>query len=264
MKIPNQTQSEFTIVALRAALQAGELLKRGFGTTFQVGSKSNKNDLVTEYDRTSEASIMETILTAFPSHGFMGEEGGKKKSGEVMWIVDPLDGTSNFASNVPIFSISIAAAVGPEVVCGVVFQPMTQELFMAEKGKGSFLNGKLLKVRTTTALESAFLATGFPSNVQENPLSCIETFTRLARLGPQIRRLGSAAIDLSYVAAGRFDGYWEASLQPWDFAAGKLILEEAGGKITQYDGSPLDIFSATPVVASNGHLHAQLLRELQR
>jgi myo-inositol-1(or 4)-monophosphatase len=260
----HDASSEFLPVAIRAALQAGALLKRAFGTHFAVKSKAHKRDFVTEFDKASEASIMNVITQAFPSHGLLGEESGRTKTAEIMWIIDPLDGTANFAHHVPVFSVSIAVAIGQEVVAGVVFQPMTQELFFAEKGKGAFLNGTPLKVRPTTSLDDAFVATGFPANVNENPLECIETFARLSRLGLPIRRLGSAAIDLSYVAAGRFDSYWEVSLLPWDFAAGKLLVEEAGGKVSQYDGSPLDPFSASTVLASNGFLHPLMMQELER
>jgi myo-inositol-1(or 4)-monophosphatase len=139
---------------------------------------------------------------------------------------------------------------------------MTQELFFAEKGKGAFLNGAPLKVTTNTSLDEAMLATGFPYNVHEDPLHCIETFDKIARTGVPIRRFGSAAIDLSYVAAGRFDAYWEVSLQPWDFAAGMLLVEEAGGKISQYDGSPCDPFKATTILATNGLLHLAMQKEI--
>ena len=255
--------SEFLTVAIQAALQAGDLLRKGFGTSFEITTKPGIHNLVTYYDKESEKLISSLILGRFPSHGFMGEEQGKTKSGDVMWIVDPLDGTVNFAHGIPVFSVSIVAAVGNDVVASCIYQPMTQELFWAEKGKGAFLNGKTLRVTNHTSLDNVILTTGFPYNVNEDPLHCFETFAKLQKRGLPIRRLGSAAIDLSYVAAGRFDAYWEVTLQPWDFAGGKLLVEEAGGKVTLYDGSPCDIFSPGPILASNGALHSLMMKELQ-
>ncbi len=250
--------SELLTVAIEAALHAGALLKEGFGTSFEISSKEGHHNLVTTYDRLAESAILQSIMKRFPSHGFIGEESGHQKSGDILWIVDPLDGTVNFAHNVPIFSVSIAASHQNKILAGVVYQPMTNELFWAEEGKGSFLNGKPLKVSPQANLEAAYLTTGFPYNVKEDPLHCIETFEKLTQCGIPIRRLGSAAIDLAYVAAGRFDGYWEASLQPWDLAAGLLIVQEAGGLVTRYDGSACSILEAGPVLATNRHLHNQL------
>lgn len=257
--------SEFLNVAIEAALKAGEIIARGFGTVFAISSKEGKHNLVTEYDKAAEKCIMGVILGRFPNHQILAEESGfSKGKEEVTWIVDPLDGTVNFAHNIPVFSVSIAAAVEGKVVCGVVFQPLLHELFVAEAGKGAYLNGSKISVTSTNSLEKAFLATGFPYNVHENPMNCIESFAQLTRLGIPIRRLGSAALDLSYVAAGRFDGYWEVSLEPWDFAAGKLLIEEAGGKVTGYDGSKKEILAAGPILSSNGVLHPKLIKELSR
>jgi myo-inositol-1(or 4)-monophosphatase len=174
-----------------------------------------------------------------------------------------LDGTVNFAHGIPLFSVSIAAVADNEVLASCVFQPMTQELFWAEKGQGAYLNGNKLNVTANTSLDNAILSTGFPYNVNEDPLHCIETFSKMARKGIPLRRLGSAAIDLAYVAAGRFDAFWEVSLQPWDFAGGKLLVEEAGGKVTQYDGKPCDLFKATTILATNGLLHPVMQKEIQ-
>ncbi|MBP7074472.1 MAG: inositol monophosphatase [Rhabdochlamydiaceae bacterium] len=254
--------SELLTVAIEAALLAGALLRQGFGTSFEISFKEGDHNLVTTYDRLAEKAISETISRRFPTHGFLGEEAGHNKSGTIIWIVDPLDGTVNFAHNIPAFSVSIAAVIDNKVVVGVIYQPITQELFWAEAGKGAYLNGKPLKVSSQKNLNKAYLATGFPYNVSENPLNCIETFDKLTRKGIPIRRFGSAAIDLSYVAAGRFDGYWEVTLQPWDVAAGLLIVEEAGGRITRYDGSPCNPFEQGTVLASNKHLHSQLLEAL--
>ncbi len=253
-----KNNSEFLTVAIEAALQAGSLLRQGFGTVFEISSKEGHHNLVTTYDHLAEAAISKAVMKRFPSHGFVGEEAGHQKKGDIVWIVDPLDGTVNFAHNVPVFCVSIGVAVEGKIACGVVYQPITNELFWAEAGHGSFLNGKPIRVSSQKKLENAYLATGFPYNVAQDPHHCIETFEKITRRGIPIRRLGSAAVDLSYVAAGRFDAYWEVSLQPWDLAAGLLIVEEAGGKVTRYDGSICDPFKEGTVLASNSHLHDEL------
>ncbi len=250
-----KNNSELLITAIQAALEAGELLQKGFGTSFEIGFKPGKYNLVTEYDKASEQLIFSCLLDRFPNHGFIGEEQGKTRHGDVMWIVDPLDGTVNFAHGVPVFCVSIAAAVENEIVISCIYQPMSDELFWAEKGKGAFLNGKQLHVTKQNSLDAGLLATGFPYNVNEDPLHCIETFTKLLRQGVHFRRMGSAAMDLASVASGRFDAYFEVSLQPWDYAGGKLLVEEAGGAVTQYDGSPCDVTKATTILATNGVLH---------
>lgn len=254
--------SELLTVAIEAALHAGALLRQGFGTAFEISSKEGHHNLVTTYDHLAESAILQSIMKRFPTHGFLGEESGHKKSGEILWIVDPLDGTVNFAHNVPAFSVSIGVMVQNKIKAAVIYQPITDELFWAEHGKGAFLNGKPLHVSSQAALNQSYLATGFPYNVEEDPLHCIETFDKLTRLGVPIRRFGSAAIDLAYVAAGRFDGYWEVSLQPWDLAAGLLMVEEAGGRVTQYDGSACNLLSAGTVLASNKLIHTQLQKML--
>lgn len=249
----------FLNTARQAALQAGEMLRKKFGTCFEISCKEGRHNLVTECDKMSENFIIDTIYKTFPTHAILAEESGaSSQKNEVTWIIDPLDGTVNFAHTIPIFSVSIGVAVGNQVVCGVVYQPMTHELFLVEKGKGAFLNGTLLKVSSTPLLENGFVATGFPYNVNENPLHCVDTFAKLARQGIPIRRLGSAAIDLSYVAAGRFDAFWEVILQPWDYAAAQLLIEEAGGKVTDHSGKDHSLFSAGPILASNGKVHKQM------
>lgn len=251
--------SEALTVAVEAALKAGEMLRQKFGTEFKVSSKEGRHNLVTECDKASEKMIIGTIHKIFPDHAILAEESGASaQKNHVTWIIDPLDGTVNFAHTIPVFSVSIAAAVGAEVVAGVVYQPITQETFTAEKGKGAFLNGKPIRVTHTPKIEEAIVSTGFPYNLNENPLGCIEAFLKVARLGLPIRRLGSAAIDLSYVAAGRFDAFWEVILHPWDFAAGQLLIEEAGGKVTDYQGKGHSLFAAGPILASNGKIHQQM------
>jgi myo-inositol-1(or 4)-monophosphatase len=194
----------------------------------------------------------------------LAEESGDTRKGKspITWIIDPLDGTVNFAHNIPVFSVSIAAACDDQIVCGVVYQPITQELFIATKGKGAYLNGKQIFVSKVSNFDQALMATGFPYNVDENPLHCIQSFTKMQARGVPIRRLGSAAIDLSYVAAGRFDAYWEVGLHPWDMAAGKLLIEEAGGRVTHYDGAPHKIFCYDTLLATNGCFHQEMRQYL--
>ena len=251
-------------IATDAALKAGELLLGGFGSSFEISEKEGRHNLVTSYDKAAQTSIIGSIFSSFPDHAFLAEEGGqyKEEGSDYLWVIDPLDGTVNFAHNIPIFSVSIACTFQKEVVCSVVYQPITQELFVAEIGKGSSLNGRSLQVTQTPRLDSSILVTGFPYNVHENPLGSIDTFGRLAKRGIPIRHLGSAAIDLCYVAAGRFDGFWEVSLEPWDLAAGKLIIEEAGGKVTHYDGSKHTLFEKGTLLATNGHIHSALQKEV--
>ena len=251
--------------AIEVASGASALLKKGFGTSFEIQSKEGKQNLVTEYDLASQAYIINELKKAFPKHHFLAEENGAQEapSDEILWIIDPLDGTVNFAHGIPFFAISIAAAKGKEIVAGVVHQPMLDEWFVAEKGAGAFLGKDPLHVSRQTKLEGALLATGFPYNVDENPLRCIDRFQAFVEQGVPVRRIGVAALDLAYVAAGRFDAFWEVSLHPWDIAAGKLLVEEAGGLVTHYDGSEHPIFSYHPIVASNGHLHSALVDRLK-
>lgn len=255
-----------SFVAVQAALRAGELLRKGFSTSFEILSKPGKQNLVTEYDKSSEKTIISFIRAYFPDHSFLAEESGMARSSpsSIIWIIDPLDGTVNFAHQIPVFSISIAACLGQKILCGVVYQPITQELFVAEKGQGAYLNGTRLKVSASADLEVGIFATGFPYNVDENPLECVDVFARMTRMGLPIRRLGSAALDLAYVAAGRFDAYWEVTLQPWDMAAGILLVEEAGGRVTTYDDKRHDLLTPGTMLASNGLIHEQMRKLLKK
>lgn len=260
--------SEFlTFVAMQAALRGGELLKRGFGTSFQISSKEGKMNLVTEYDKSAEVCIIDAIKKHFPHHAFIAEESGASgtQDADVVWIIDPLDGTVNFAYGIPMFSVSIAAANTKtgEILCGVVYHPLLAELFVAERHKGAYLNGSILKVSDSESFDDAVMATGFPYNVHENPLHCIDHFSKMTRMGIPIRRLGSAALDLAYLAAGRFDVYWEVSLHPWDSAAGKLLVQEAGGIVTHYDGSFHETFTTATMLATNGRLHEKMIEQLK-
>ena len=258
--------SHRTLIAIEAALQAGEILRQGFGTQFSISTKTNIHDLVTEYDHLSEQSILTFLGQQFPESSFLSEEKGQvgREKNEFTWIIDPLDGTVNFAHQIPMFAVSIAAEIEGEVRSAVVYQPITQELFVAEKGKGAYLNGVPIRVSTTQHLKQAILATGFPYNLAENPHHCIEHFVDILKLGVPIRRLGAATLDFSYTAAGRFDAFFEVSLAPWDCAAGLLILHESGGMSSEWDKSPFALRSYHPILASNGILHAELSAVLKR
>ncbi|MCI0382196.1 MAG: inositol monophosphatase [Chlamydiae bacterium] len=257
--------STLAFAAIQVVLKAGSLLQKGFSTSFRISSKEGKRNLVTEYDTAAQDLIIEEIKTFFPRHHFLAEEGKFDRylpQEEIIWIIDPLDGTVNFAHGIPHFSISIAAAQNRDILTGVVYHPMTGELFVAEKNNGAYLNGNRLHVSKTKTFDEALMATGFPYNVEENPLKCLDRFQKMSKMGIPIRRLGSAALDLAYVAAGKFDVYWEVGLHPWDMAAGKLMVEEAGGKVSHYNGSEHKLYGYDNILASNTLLHSQMVKIL--
>ncbi|MBX3044985.1 MAG: inositol monophosphatase [Candidatus Kapabacteria bacterium] len=252
--------NELLETAILAAKTAGIILKDGFGTNFRIDSKVGKNNLVTEFDYAAEKSIIETITKKYPNHRFLAEESGNSGStseDEIIWVIDPLDGTVNFAHSIPIFAVSIAAMQNGELLCGVIYHPMLDEMFYASKGGGAYLNGNKITVSDSEDMHTSLLVTGFPYNVDKNPYDCVGTFVKIVLNGIPIRRLGSAALDLAYVACGRFDGFWEADLYPWDVAAGVLIVQEAAGKVTKYDGNKFEIKDVT-ILASNGKIHNQI------
>jgi myo-inositol-1(or 4)-monophosphatase len=257
--------SPLTLIGIEAALHAGELLRRGFGTHFSISHKPHgMQNLVTEYDRLSEKSIIHYLRHHAPSSKFLGEEGGESgdPSAQTLWIIDPLDGTVNFAHGLPHFSVSIAALQKDRLFCGVIYHPITRELFVAERKKGAFCNGTRLSVSKVCELESAFLVSGLPYHIHENPLNCIERTGNVMKKGCQIRFLGSAALDLAYTAAGHTEGFLEVSLAPWDVAAGILLLEEAGGQVTHWDLKPFDLFAHESILATNGLIHKALSQVL--
>jgi myo-inositol-1(or 4)-monophosphatase len=243
--------------AMSAAREAGEVLREGFGWQHFVKYKGEV-DLVTEVDEQAERVIREILLGAFPSYGMLAEEGGRLSGEEdVRWIVDPLDGTTNYAHGLPIFAVSIALERAGEAVLGVVHDPLREETFIAECGVGATLNDEPIRVSDTDELIQALIATGFPYDRERMP-EALELFRRFAALTRGMRRLGSTALDLCYVAAGRLDGYYERGIWAWDIAAGGLILEEAGGKVTNYRGGELHL-EGREIVASNGALHPALI-----
>lgn len=255
----------FATFATFIAKEAGNILKEGFGSSFEIRSKDGRNDLVTEYDTKVEHYLKAKIKAMYPDHEILAEESAIEdfSTEKPCWIVDPLDGTVNFAHQIPFFSVSIALVIEKKVMIGVVYHVMQDEMFIAQKGLGSYLNGKKLQVSSTPFFQNAILATGFPYNLMSNPGHCIEHFIEILKQGIPIRRMGSAAIDLCYVAAGRFDGFWEISLKPWDFAAGQLIVEESGGKVSTITGEPLKVFHPSSVLASTPHIYSSLFNQLK-
>lgn len=250
-------EKELLQIAKTAAINAGKILKEGFGTNFSIRSKEGKHNLVTEYDLRSEHSIIEFLKKEVPNSVFLAEESGKSQnfdSNSIKWIIDPLDGTVNYAHNIPFFCVSIAAELNNQIYIGVIYNPLIDEMFYALKGHGAYLNGSLISVSTTDKFEDAFLVTGFPYRPGESNYRSAELFVNVVQRGMPIRRLGSAALDLAYVADGRFDGFWEMELNPWDVAAGYLLVQEAGGLVTDYALNTYSIYSNS-ILATNGLIH---------
>lgn len=238
----------------RLAREAGAILRDGYNKEHTVHYKGTI-DLVTEADHASEAFLLGEIKSAFPGGHILAEESGNiQGSNEDLWYIDPLDGTVNYAHHIPIFCVSIGFAANGVLTLGAVYDPMRDEMFLAEKGKGAFLNGKKIQVSGTSTLERSLLVTGFPYDTWNTELDNFKYFERLAKRTQGVRRLGSAALDACYVGAGRFDGFWEFKLKPWDVAAGGLIAKEAGAKVTAIDGRedflspPMSILATTPEI----------------
>jgi myo-inositol-1(or 4)-monophosphatase len=244
-------------IALQAARAGGVVLMSKLGMALTIEHKGEV-DLVTDADRAAEKAIVDVLRGTFPRHEILAEEAdyGDGPS-SYRWIIDPLDGTTNFAHGFPWFAISIALAISGEVVLGVVFQPYTDELFVAEKGKGATLNGTPIHVSRVDALDQALIATGFPYDRKRSPVNNLDHFSNFQQAAQACRRAGAASLDLANTAAGRLDGYWEMKLKPWDMAAGKLLVEEAGGRVSDFDGAPLDLYGQE-CLASNGLLHRSM------
>jgi len=253
---------EILDTAIQAAAEAGDYLKSTFGQRPDVEFKG-RIDLVTERDRQSQEKIYRLLKTRFPGHSILAEEElDEKKDKESLWLIDPLDGTTNYAHTLPAFCVSIAFFEQGQPRVGVVYAPVFGEMFQAVRGGGAFLNGKRIAVSTEKELGKSLLATGFPYDLCESEIDNIDHFTRLLKKAQAIRRWGSAALDLCYTAAGRFDGFWELKLFPWDTAAGMLMVEEAGGTVSDFSGRPFQPF-LREIVASNGPIHRQILSVLQ-
>ncbi|MGL6268355.1 MAG: inositol monophosphatase family protein [Chitinophagaceae bacterium] len=243
----------------KAAREAGQLMKERFNSGFSVDTKDGVNDLVTEVDHASEKLIMEIIRSAFPDHFILSEEVGEiKMDSAYKWIIDPIDGTVNYANGIPICCVSIGVEHQGKMILGAVFNPFMEEFFFAERGAGAFLNEQRIRVSDKDNVSHSCLVTGFPYTYLEMTNGPLEVFGRFIRKGIPVRRLGSAAIDLCWVAAGRFDGFYEHKLNPWDSAAGFLLVEEAGGKVTDFEGNPYSPYQPH-IVATNGKIHDELL-----
>ncbi|HKP13240.1 MAG TPA: inositol monophosphatase family protein [Blastocatellia bacterium] len=244
--------------AVRLAQDAGRLLRDRVGTTIDIGHKGAIN-IVTDVDLASERLIRDAIASHYPRHQVLGEEGGLDDHGsDYRWVVDPLDGTTNFAHGFPMFAVSIALEHKGETIVGVVYDPMRDELFAAERGASATLNRRPTRVSQTTELSKSLLSTGFPYDIRTASLNNLDHWKNFAMHAQALRRIGSAALDLCYVAAGRFDGFWELNLGPWDSAAGALIVEEAGGRVTTFSGGPFSKYEPE-ILASNEFIHDQMM-----
>lgn len=258
------TSSEPTLAVLeQMARAAGEILRAGFGKVHQIDRKG-VIDLVTEVDRESEAYLLTEIEKNFPDSQAVGEEGGRLSgSGDGKWYIDPIDGTTNYTHGLPIFAVSIAYEKASELILGVVYNPIQEELYSAERERGAQLNGQVLQVKIVADVADSLLVTGFPYDIRTNLDNNLAEYERFSKRSHGVRRLGAAALDLCYVAAGRFDGYWEKGVKSWDVAAGALIVQEAGGKVTNIDGGPDFMSKPQSVLAANKALHAEMLKVLR-
>lgn len=259
--MPDPLPPLYLATAIEAVIRAGEVQLSRFGTDMRV-DKKGAIDLVTEIDIQIEREFRAMIADRFPDHVVLGEEfassGDREATPAFCWVFDPVDGTTNYAHGLPIFCSSLALEIDGEIVVGAVYDPTRRELFTAERGQGAWLNGAPLRVSTADALIDSLLVTGFHYGIQRDPEELVSLFREFISRSRAVRRLGSAALDMCYVAAGRFDGYWESKIQPWDVAAGALIVTEAGGRVTTVAGEPFRS-RAGSVLASNGGVHDLML-----
>lgn len=262
----SQVINRASTIALDISRETAQLLRNGVHRTKTVERKSSAIDIVTSYDKEAEALIIERLRAAFPDHGYLAEEGeyGKGAEGEYVWYVDPIDGTNNFAHGIPIFAISMALYRGRKPLFGLVHDPSREEIFHASAGGGAYLSTEKgrrqrLVVSRTESLVESLLASGFPYDRHTSKRDNAVQFAAFLKRAQGLRRMGAAALDLAYVAAGRLDGYWEYKLNSWDVAAGVLLVEEAGGTVTDIDGGPFRLTPTPELVASNGHIHGQIL-----
>ena len=259
--MPDARAPAFLATAIEAVVRAGDIQMAHLGRAIRI-DKKGEIDLVTEIDLQIERGFRATIAERFPEHAVLGEEFSDSTRTEVLarycWVFDPIDGTTNFAHGLPIFCASLALEIDGEPVVAAVYDPNRRELFTAERGLGAWLNGMPMHVSSASLLIDSLLCTGFPYTVKRDVKSLVGLFGEFVSRARAVRRLGSAAIDLCYVAAGRLDGFWERQLQPWDIAAGALIVKEAGGTVTNIDGTPFRS-RAGSVLATNGHIHGQML-----
>ncbi|PZD95627.1 inositol monophosphatase [Paenibacillus sambharensis] len=267
-------RKSFAAVAINCAAKAGEWIKTKLGSYVSLNMKFSQHDLVTEIDKGSETMIRNLIMTHFPDHSFLGEEGvepgpnaslealDNMKEAEYLWIVDPIDGTTNFVHGFPFFVVSIALAHKGEIILGVVYDPSRDELFIAEKGKGAYVHGRRMRVSQEKAVHESLLATGFPADHQQALPLNMKQLQSVAPKARNIRASGSAALHMAYVAAGRLSGFWEMGLHPWDLAAGSLLIQESGGRVTGLNGEAYHL-GIKDVVATSGDIHDELLKLLK-
>lgn len=255
--------NDFKECAVEIAREAGMFLKNRINSEHTIDYKGEIN-LVTEADKISEGMITSKIASLFPDHDILAEEFTYTTRGsDFTWIIDPLDGTTNYAHGYPFFCVSIALQKLDTLIVGIIYDPMLNEMFVAEKGKGAFLNDRAIHVSNTNRVIKGLLATGFPYDIREDSHNNLNYFNTMIMKAQAIRRAGSAALDLAYVAAGRFDGFWELKLNPWDIAAGWLLVEEAGGIVTDMQGK--DYYLESPsILASNGRIHKEMMDVLER
>ena len=258
-------QRIFRETAIKAAKAGGKVLRNFFAKEIRIEFKGEVN-LVTEADRAAEAVVIRTLRKPFPNHRFLAEEGGAQdaagSAGSVhKWIIDPLDGTTNFAHSYPTFCVSIGLEIRGEIVLGVVYDPLREEMFLAEKGQGATLNGRPIHVSKTEKLNAGLLVTGFAYDVRDDLTNNLDHFANVSLRAQGVRRTGSAALDLCYVACGRFDGFWEMKLSPWDTAAAFLIATEAGAAVTDFSNRPYTIY-LKEILATNGKIHSEMVEIL--
>ncbi len=259
----NKLWGKFLRTAILAAREAGKIQMRQLGKVRSIQFKGEIN-LVTDVDQACEEAILKIIRKEYPDHGILTEDSGAfTKVSEYKWIIDPLDGTTNYAHGFPVFCVSIGLEHKGQVILGSVYEPTLDQMFVGIRGKGASLNGKKIRVSKGAPLNTALLATGFAYNVRTKTENNLRHFTNFIMTAQAIRRVGAAAVDLCYVACGRFDGFWELDLCPWDTAAGLLILKEAGGKVTRFDGTAYSIYDKE-IVASNGIIHSEMVKVLQQ
>jgi len=261
MEQTTRVEKHLMQAGIHAVKKGGAVLMNSFGKIQDISYKGTI-DLVTETDRRSEDAVVDFLCREFPEHGILTEEREERITGSsTRWILDPLDGTTNYAHSYPFFAVSLALEKKGRVVWGAVYDPLRDELFSAELGGGANVNGHPIRVSAAADLEKSMLCTGFPYDVHHSEKNNIKNFISFIKVARAIRRDGSAALDLCYVAMGRFDGYWEMKLKPWDVAAGCLVVTEAGGRVTAFDGAPLDMLRGE-VLASNGVIHDNMIRIL--
>jgi len=254
---------QYEAVASEAARDAGKLLMDRFRGHLNVSHKGITN-IVTDADLAAEKLIVSRLLEAFPTHNVLAEENHfDTKGGSHVWIIDPLDGTTNYAHGLPFFSVSIGLEIEGEIVFGAIYGPILDELYIARRGQGAYRNGNAIHVSKIASLNDSLLATGFPYDIRSGRNTNLEYFNEFVMRAQAIRRMGSAALDLAYLASGHFDGFWEVMLQPWDCAAGTLLIREAGGFVTNFQGEPVSIYERE-FLASNGLIHNDMLAILKK